>query len=238
MWACQDHFLVHSTSFRELPACWLSATLAPHRLVGTLAAAGRRGTTGIWMTPRPSSAPISPRRRLSTPSRWWWIGTTTSGPSPSSWPRRPTSTPTTSRCPAHPFPLALLGRPSAAPHGQLHRHLTLMCRLSTKPSVALYEVSLRHTALRAPHMCALSASRACGWRFDCCARFSKLTWVRLGGGVQAQSFLHDWICSSEQITYTLRGRAWNANKGASSRFVCADGSWPPPATCCVVGHLF
>lgn len=34
--------------------------------------------------------------------------------------------------------------------------------------------------------------------------------------LQAQQFLHDWICSSEQITYTLRGRAWNANKGASA----------------------
>jgi len=31
---------------------------------------------------------------------------------------------------------------------------------------------------------------------------------------QAQSFLHDWICSSDVITYTLKGRAWNANKGA------------------------
>lgn len=32
---------------------------------------------------------------------------------------------------------------------------------------------------------------------------------------QAESFLHDWICSSEVITYTQKGRAWNANKGAS-----------------------
>lgn len=31
---------------------------------------------------------------------------------------------------------------------------------------------------------------------------------------QAEQFLHDWICSSEVITYTLKGRAWNANKGA------------------------
>jgi cellulose synthase/poly-beta-1,6-N-acetylglucosamine synthase-like glycosyltransferase len=31
---------------------------------------------------------------------------------------------------------------------------------------------------------------------------------------QAQSFLHDWICSSDVITYTLKGRAWNANKGS------------------------
>ena len=31
---------------------------------------------------------------------------------------------------------------------------------------------------------------------------------------QAESFLHDWICSSEAITYTQKGRAWNANKGA------------------------
>ena len=31
---------------------------------------------------------------------------------------------------------------------------------------------------------------------------------------QAESFLHDWICSSEVITYTQKGRAWNANKGA------------------------
>ena len=39
---------------------------------------------------------------------------------------------------------------------------------------------------------------------------------------QAQSFLGSWVCSSSNvITYTKNGRAWNANKGA-------DPVLPPP----------
>ena len=39
---------------------------------------------------------------------------------------------------------------------------------------------------------------------------------------QAQTFLGNWICStSNVVTYTKQGRAWNANKGAHPKLFCS-----------------